>query len=122
MEGLFTRYFLECNRKQMVACLAMSEEAKPPRLVVPIAVTVCAGVLACITAFVIHKFELLFLSAGSLWVLFLFYLYRLWWPGIPFVPFQRKAFRGYAVLGFLLIFTATWYIIIWLDPSLRPPP
>ena len=100
----------------------MSEEARPPRLVLPIAVAVCAGVLACIAAFVTRKFELLFLSAGSLWVLFLFYLYRLWWPGIPFVPFRRKAYRGYAVIVGLLIFAGAWYIIIWLDPSLRPPP
>jgi len=106
----------------MVACQAMSEEARPPRLVLPIAVAVCAGVLACIAAFVTRKFELLFLSAGSLWVLFLFYLYRLWWPGIPFVPFRRKAYRGYAVIVGLLIFAGAWYIIIWLDPSLRPPP
>jgi hypothetical protein len=106
----------------MLACHAMSEEAKPPRLVVPIALAVCGGVLACIVAFVMRKFVLLFLSAGSLWVLFLFYLYRLWWPGILFVPLQRKAYRGYAVLVSLLIFAGTWYIIIWLDTSLRPPP
>jgi hypothetical protein len=61
----------------------MPEEAQPPSLVVPVAVAICAGALACVAAFVTRKFVLLFLSAGSLWVLFLFYLYRLWWPGVP---------------------------------------
>jgi hypothetical protein len=103
----------------MVACRTMSEEAKPPSLVVPTAAAVCAGALACVSAFVTRKFALLFLSAGSLWVLFLFYLYRLWWPGVPFVPFQRKMYRGIAVLVGFLIFAGTWYIIIWLDPSLK---
>jgi hypothetical protein len=103
----------------MVACRAMPEEAQPPSLVVPVAVAICAGALACVAAFVTHKFVLLFLSAGSLWVLFLFYLYRLWWPGVPFVPFQRKMYRGIAVLVDFLIFAGTWYIIIWLDPSLK---
>jgi hypothetical protein len=97
----------------------MSEEAQPPRLVVPIAVAVCAGTLACIAAFVTHKFLLLFFSAGSLWVLFLLYLYRRWWPGVPFVPGQRRGYRGFAVLVGFLIFIGAWYIIIQLDPSLE---
>jgi len=100
----------------------MHEETQSPRLVVPIAVAVCAGALACVAAFVTRKFVLLFFSAGSLWVLFLCYLYRLWWPGVPFVPLQRKAYRGIAVLVGFLIFAGTWYIIIWLDPSLKQPP
>jgi hypothetical protein len=103
----------------MVAGRTMSDESKPPSLVVPIVAAVCAGALACVAAFVTRKFVLLFLSAGSLWVLFLFYLYRLWWPGVPFVPFQRKMYRGIAVLVGFLIFAGTWYVIIWLDPSLK---
>ena len=82
----------------------------------------CAGALSCVASFVTRKFVLLFLSAGSLWVLFLFYLYRLWWPGVPFVPSQRKKYRGIAILVGFLIFAGTWYIIIWLDPSLKQSP
>jgi hypothetical protein len=97
----------------------MSTEAQPPRLVVPVAIVICFGALACIAAFVTRKFLLLFFSAGSLWVLFLLYLYRRWWPGIPFVVGQRKTYRGIAVLVGFLIFGAVWYVIVQLDPSLR---
>jgi hypothetical protein len=97
----------------------MQEESQPPRLVVPTTVALCAGILACVAAFVTRRFLLLFFTAGSVWVLVLFYLYRLWWPGVPFVPGRRKSYRGIAVLVGLLIFAGTWYIIVWLDPSLR---
>ena len=97
----------------------MSEVPKPPRLIVPITLALCAGTLACIAAFVTRIFTLLFFSAGSVWVLFLFYLYRRWWPGVPFVPGRRKSYRGIAVLVGFLIFAGAWYIIIQLDPSLR---
>jgi hypothetical protein len=97
----------------------MSEEIHPPRLVAPVALAICAGILACIAAFAMHKFTLLFFSAGSLWVLFLLYLYRRWWPGIPFVPGQRKGYRGIAILVGFLIFMSAWYIMIWLDPSIK---
>ena len=100
----------------------MPDEAQPPSLVLPTAVAICAGTLACIAAFVTRKFALLFLSAGSLWVLALFCLYRLWWPRVPFVPGRRKVYRGISVLVGLLIFAGTLYIIAWLDPSLRQSP
>jgi len=77
------------------------------------------GVAACVAACATHKFPLLFFSAGSLWVVFLFYLYRRWWPGTPFVPLRRRSYRGIAVLVDLAIFAAAWYIIVYLDPSLK---
>jgi hypothetical protein len=98
----------------------MPEETPPPRLVAPIVVAFCAGILVCVAAFAMRKFILLFLSAGLLWVLVLFLLYRLWWPGS--VPGRRKVYRGLAVITGFLIFTGAWYIIVWLDPSLRPAP
>jgi hypothetical protein len=97
----------------------MPQETRPPRLVVPIVLTLCAGIGACIAAFFTHRFSLLFFTAASIWVELLFYLYRRWWPGTPFVPFQRKKYRGIAVLVGFLIFAGAWYIITWLDPSLR---
>jgi len=100
----------------------MPEETPPPRLIAPIVVAFCAGILACVAAFAMRKFILLFFSAGLLWILVLFFLYRLWWPGIPFVPGRKKVYRGFAVLTGILIFTGAWYIIVWLDPSLRPAP
>src|ERR1700756_1610014 len=97
----------------------MLEESQPPRLVVPIMLALCVGTLACIAAFMTHRFLLLFFGAGSFWSLILIYFYRLWWPGNSFIPLRRKSFRGFAVLAGLLIFGATWYIIVWLEPSLR---
>jgi hypothetical protein len=84
----------------------------------PVILTLCMGAAACIAAFVTGRFLLLFLTAGSIWIEFLFYLYRTWWPGIPFIPGRKKLYRGIGVLVGLLIFTGTWYVIIWLDPSL----
>jgi hypothetical protein len=88
-------------------------------MVVPIVLALCAGTGACIAAFVMRKFLLLFITAGAIWIEFLFYLYLRWWPGIPFVPFQRKWYRGIAVLFGLLVFAGTWYVIVWLDRSLK---
>jgi len=99
----------------------MALEAQRPRLVVPIVVVICAGTLACIAAFFTRRFALLFLSAGSLWVLVLFYLYKLGWPGVPLVRGRIKTYRGIAILAGFLIFASAWYIIVWLDPSLRHP-
>ena len=97
----------------------MTEEARPPKLVVPIVVTVCAGILSLLISFGIRKFQLLFVTASAVWILFLFYLYRRWWPGVPFVPGQRKIYKGVAVVVGFLIFAAAWYLMIHLDPSLR---
>jgi hypothetical protein len=115
------RHQLESASKRVLAFRAMSEESQPPRLAVPITLAVCTGTLACIAAFVMRRFLLLFFAAGSLWVFFLLCLYRRWWPGGPFVPGQRKSYRGIAVLAGFLIFVGAWYIIIRLDPSLRRP-
>jgi hypothetical protein len=97
----------------------MPEEHQPRRLVVPITLALCAGTLACIVAFVTRRFLLLFFTAGSLWILFLLYLFHRWWPGAPFVPGRRKSYRGIAVLVGFVIFLGAWYIIVQLDPSLR---
>jgi hypothetical protein len=97
----------------------MLQEPQPPQLVVPTLIALCVGSLACIAAFITHKYLLLFFSAGSLWLLLLLYLYRRWWPGVPFVPGRRKSYRGIAVLTGFLIFGGAWYIIVNLDPSLR---
>jgi hypothetical protein len=99
----------------------MPVETQRPRLVVPIVAMICAGTFACIAALLTRKFTLLFFSAGSLWVLVLLYLYRLWLPGVPFVPGRRKSYRAIAILAGLLIFAGAWYVIVWLDPSLKQP-
>jgi hypothetical protein len=99
----------------------MTLETQRPRLVVPIVVVICSGTLACIAAFSTRRFALLFLSAGSLWVLVLFYLYQRWWPGLPLVRGRSKIYRGIAILAALLIFACTWYFMVWLDPSLKHP-
>jgi hypothetical protein len=96
----------------------MPQEPQPPQLVVPTTIALCAGTLACIAAFITRRFLLLFFGAGSLWLVVLLYLYRRWWPGMSFVPGRRKSYRGIAVLIGFLIFTAAWYIIVKLDPSL----
>jgi hypothetical protein len=72
-----------------------------------------------IAAFTTHKFALLFVTAGALWVLVLLLLYRAWWPGLPRVPGRKRTYKGLAVLSGFLIFTATWYLIIHFDPSLK---
>ena len=103
----------------MVGCEEMPVEARSPHILKPIVLALCAGTAACIAAFMLRKFLLLFVAAGAIWVIFLLYLYLLWWPGSPFIPLQRKSYRGIAVLVGLLIFAGTWYVIVWLDPSLR---
>jgi hypothetical protein len=110
---------LEGDGKHVLACRWMPEEPQPPRLVVPIALALSAGTLACIAAFITHRFLFLFFTAGSLWILFLLYLYRRWFPGVPFVPGRRKSYRAIAVLVGFLIFEGAWYIIVRLDSSLR---
>jgi hypothetical protein len=96
----------------------MLEGPQPPRLIVSIILALCAGTLACIAAFVTQRFSLLFFAAGSLWVLFLLYLYRRWWPGVPDTA-QRKLYRGIAALVGFVIFVGAWYVIVQLEPSLR---
>jgi hypothetical protein len=97
----------------------MPEGHHLPRLMVPTSIAFSVGTLACIAAFITHKFLLLFFSAGSLWLVLLLYLYRRWWPGMPFVAGRRKSYRGIAVLFGFVIFLGAWYIIVQLDPSLR---
>jgi hypothetical protein len=91
----------------------------PPKFAFPAALTIIIGLVACIAAFSARKFTLLFISAGSLWVLVLFYLYHLWWPGFPRVPGRRRIYKGIAVLVGFLIFTGAWYMIVRFDPSLK---
>jgi hypothetical protein len=91
----------------------------PPKFAFPVALTVTIGLGACIAAFAARKFTLLFVSAGSLWILALFYLYRLWWSGVPGVPGRRRTYKGIAVLVGFLIFTGAWYMIVRFDPSLK---
>jgi hypothetical protein len=97
----------------------MSQETQSHSLVFPVMTAVSAGTVACIVAFVTRNFLFLFLTAGSVWVGFLFYLYSRWWPGIPFVRVEVKLYKGVALIVGLLMFAATWYVIIWLDPSLQ---
>ena len=104
-----------------LACRAMTMEVQRPRLLVPIVVVICSGTLACISAFFTRRFALLFLSAGSVSVLVLFYLYHRWWPGLPLVRGRSKIYRGIAILAGFLIFACTRYIMVWLDPSLKHP-
>jgi hypothetical protein len=94
----------------------MPEGHHSPRLVVPTSIAFSVGILACIAPFITHKFLLLFFSAGSLWLVLLLYLYRRWWPGMPFVAGRRKSYRGIAVLIGFLIFAAAWYIIVKTRP------
>jgi hypothetical protein len=113
------RQHLERDIKHVLACHAMPEEPQQRRLVVPITLALCAGTLACIAAFVTRRFLLLFFTAGSLWILFLLYLFHRWWPGAPFLLGRRKPYRGIAVLVGFVIFLGAWYIIVQLDPSLK---
>ncbi len=97
----------------------MTEEARRPKLAVPVVVTICAGILSLLISFEIRRFQLLFVTAGAVWILFLFYLYRRWWPGVPFVPGQRKMYKGVAVLVGFFLFAAAWYLMVYLDPLIK---
>ena len=97
----------------------MPRETQPPRLAVQAVLVFCAGVAACVSAFVTRKFQLLFFTGGAIWIELLFYLYRRWWPELPFDRGKRRIYRGIVLLVGLLIFAGTWEIIVWLEPSLK---
>lgn len=103
----------------MVVFRSVSHVGRPPRLLVPAVFVLCLGVAALVVAVVMRRFLLLFITAGSIWIEFLLYLYYRWWPGIPFVPGRRKIYRGIAIFVGLLVFAGAWYIIIRFDPSRR---
>jgi len=59
----------------MVGCEEMPVETRSPHILKPIVLALCAGTAACIAAFMLRKFLLLFVAAGAIWVIFLLYLY-----------------------------------------------
>jgi hypothetical protein len=79
----------------------------------------CAGVSALGYAFVAHKFLMLFVSAGALWLLVAMALLDRWRAGDVSVPGKKRMFRGIVVALGLVTFISTWYLIVALDPSLR---
>jgi|SRR6266436_2931267 len=79
----------------------------------------CVGVSALAYAFVAHKFLMLFVSAGAVWLLLTIEVQRRWQPGVPTARGRRRIFKGVAAGVGFLIFVATWYLIVALDPSLR---
>jgi hypothetical protein len=93
----------------------MPERTRPPKFIVT--TLLAFGLLASLAAFATHRFLLLFFTAGSLWVVVSAYLYRRWWPGIPFVPDRRKSYRGITILPGFIIFGCAWYVIGSTHPS-----
>jgi len=84
----------------------------------------CAGISAPGYAFIAHKFLMLFVSAGALWLLVAMALLDRWRAaddstGDASVPGRRRMFRGIVVALGLVTFISTWYLIVALDPSLR---
>ncbi len=79
----------------------------------------CAGVTAFLYAFVAHKFLMLFVPAGALWLLVVMALRDRWRPADSLIPGQRRMFRGIITALGLTIFVSAWYLIVALDPSLR---
>lgn len=86
-----------------------------------IAIVILIGVVACAWAFLAHKFQLLFIPAGSIWIATLAILKPRLRPENSPLPGQRKRFGGVAIVLGFLAFVPTWYLIVALDPSLRYP-
>jgi hypothetical protein len=77
------------------------------------------GIFAMAWAFLALKFLMLFVSAGSIWLLAIVYLQARWRLGDSLVPGRKRMFRGIATALGLFIFISAWYLIVALDPSLR---
>jgi len=98
----------------------MGHNDMPPLYWWWIAADVVFGVCSTFLAFEYRHFVLLFLTAASIWFLVLFALYAWWWKSRDeFVPGRRKLYRGIGALTGLLIAGLMYYLVVWLDPTLR---
>src|SRR5579859_2711922 len=97
----------------------MSEKSEQFQRRVLISFVICVGLIALAWTFLAHKFQLLFIPAGSIWIATLVMLEPRLRPTVPPLPGQRKRFSGVAIILGFLVFVPTWYLIVALDPSLR---
>ena len=97
----------------------MTQKSERSQRGILIALVVCVGLIALAWAFLAHKFQLLFVPAGSIWIATLVILEPRLRPSIPPLAGQRRRSGGVAIILGFLIFVPTWYLIVALDPSLR---
>src|SRR5579863_8719243 len=98
----------------------MEFEDAPPGLGHWIKADITFGICSAVAAFWLRKFILLFLTAASFWFLILFALYANWWSTRhTYVPGTRKIYRSIGLLTGFLIAVLAYYLIVWLDPTLR---